>query len=155
MKQGKERNLTELFLLGFDQVLNRKDRTYMFNEEDQVLAILEPEVNAYYASPFLGTGYTDQNLTELKAGVSYMQKFPGIMKQQTTELKLKDLNLLTPQEKLSYLNQVRQNVESFGLKYSDELGKRVLETKEKEVLTQLPGSVKEMITPKPLQFIKK
>lgn len=155
MRQEKERNLTELFLLGFDQVLNREDRTYMFNEEDQVLAILEPEGNAYYASPFLGTGYTDQNLTELKAGVSYMQEFPGIMKQQTTELKLKDLNLLTPQEKLSYLNQVIQNVESFGLKYSDELGKRVLETKEKEVLTQLPGGVKEMITPKPLQFMKK
>ena len=155
MKQGKERNSTELFLLGFDQVLNRKDRTYMFNEEDQVLVILEPEGNAYYASPFLGTGYTDQNLTELKAGVSYMQEFPGIMKQQTTELNLRDLNLLTPQEKLSYLNQVRPNVESFGLKYSDELGKRVLETKEKEVLTQLPGGVKEMITPKPLQFMKK
>ena len=155
MRQEKEKNLTELFLLGFDQVLNREDRTYMFNEEDQVLAILEPEGNAYYASPFLGTGYTDQNLTELKAGVSYMQEFPGIMKQQTTELNLRDLNLLTPQEKLSYLNKVRQNVESFGLKYSDELGKRALESKEKEILTQLPSGVKDMITPKTVQFMKK
>lgn len=155
MRQEKERNLTELFLLGFDQVLNRKDRTYMFNEEDQVLAIVEPEGNAYYASPFLGKGYTDTNLTELKAGVSYMQEFPEMMKQQTTELKLKDLNLLTPQEKLSYLNQVIQNVESFGLKYSDELGKRALESKEKEILTQLPSGVKDMITPKTVQFMKK
>lgn len=155
MKQGKERNLTELFLLGFDQVLNRKGRTYMFNEEDKVLAIVEPEGNAYYVSPFLGKGYTDTNLTELKAGVSYMQEFPEMMKQQTTELNLRDLNLLTPQEKLSYLNKVRQNVESFGLKYSDELGKRALESKEKEILTQLPSGVKDMITPKTVQFMKK
>ena len=84
-----------------------------------------------------------------------MQEFPGIMKQQTTELNLRDLNLLTPQEKLSYLNKVRQNVESFGLKYSDELGKRALESKEKEILTQLPSGVKDMITPKTVQFMKK
>ena len=155
MKQEKERNLTELFLLGFDQVLNRKDRTYMFNEEDQVLAILEPEGNAYYASPFLGKGYTDSNLTELKAGVSYIQEFPEIMKQQTTELNLRDLNLLTPQEKSSYLGTVRQNIESFGLKYSDELGKKALEAKERKVLEQLPNGVKDMITPKTVQFMKK
>ena len=84
-----------------------------------------------------------------------MQEFPGIMKQQTTELNLRDLNLLTPQEKLSYLNKVRQNVEGFGLEYSDELRKRALESKEKEILTQLPSGVKDMITPKTVQFMKK
>lgn len=37
----KEKDLRELFLLGFDPVLERKGRTFMFNEEYKIFTILE------------------------------------------------------------------------------------------------------------------
>lgn len=176
----KEKDLRELFLLGFDPVLERKGRTFMFNEECKIFAILEKDGTIFYASPYLTTGKENSTIAELTEQVSWMETYPEQMfSRPVIDLTLENLPLLSKEEEREIIDEeernypyeidrqeniwddvpegMEPNFDVEKMMICDEFDRIVgqsINKGRKAVLKQLPQGMQEIIGTKAPQYIK-
>lgn len=176
----KEKDLRELFLLGFDPVLERKGRTFMFNEEYKIFTILEKDGTIFYASPYLTAGKENSTIAELTEQVSWMETYPEqMLSRPVVNLTLENLSLLSKEEEQEIIDEEERNYpyeidrqediwdnvpsgmepnwDDKKMMICDEFDRIVEQSINKEreaVLKQLPQEIQEILGTKAPQYIK-